>query len=91
MTRLIPLDGAYSVEIVGNLTGKRTYHKGRDGTIRVEAQDDVRALRREGLAVPASATGPVFHLPGFQCTGCGRRNYFRACGRCGSERATKEQ
>lgn len=89
MTRLIPLDGAYSVEVSGQ-RGLRSYRKGRDGTIAVESQADVRALRREGLAVPASATGPVAHLPGFACGQCGRRNYFRRCGACGSDNATKE-
>jgi hypothetical protein len=89
MDRLVPLDGAYKVEVAGTLTGSRTYRKQRDGTIHVESQADRRALVREGLAVPASATGPVAHIPGYRCS-CGRRNYFRSCGRCGAQDGTRE-
>jgi len=90
VTRLIPLDGAYKVQVAGTHTGTHTYRKGRDGTIRVEDVQHARALMREGLAVPAAATGPVAHLPGFRCATCGRRNYFRICGACGSAESSKE-
>lgn len=90
MTRLVPLDGAYSVEVQGNLSGRREYRKQRDGTLHVENQQDVKALVREGLAVPAAATGPVAHLPGYRCGGCGRRNYFKTCGACGSADGRRE-
>lgn len=83
--RLLPLDGAYSVQVQGTHTGTRTYAKGRDGTI-TTSERDARALIREGLAVPATAGGPTAHLRGgFTCPGCGRRNYFRRCGGCGQE------
>lgn len=84
MARLLPLDGAYSVQVEGQFS-TRTYNKRRDGTIEVPERD-ARALRREGLAVPAGAAGPTAHLPGgFTCPTCGRRNYFRRCGGCGGE------
>jgi hypothetical protein len=87
LARLIPLDGAYSVQVQGQY-GLRTYNKRRDGTINVP-EHDARALRREGLAVPATAAGPTAHLSGYVCP-CGRRNYFRRCGSCGSTAGTKE-
>lgn len=84
MARLLPLDGAYSVEVQGTHTGTRTYRKGRDGTI-TTSERDARSLIREGLAVPAGAAGPTAHIRGgFTCV-CGRRNYFRRCGACGEE------
>lgn len=82
--RLLPLDGAYSVQVQGTHTGTRTYNKGRDGTI-TTSERDAKSLIREGLAVPANAAGPTAHIPGgFTCP-CGRRNYFRICGSCGQE------
>lgn len=89
MARMVPLDGAYQVEVAGTRTGVTRYRRGRDGTITV-SERHAKTLRREGLAVPASATGPVAHLPGFRCGGCGRRNYFKACGACGSAEGVKE-
>lgn len=91
MARLVPLDGAYKVQVAGTHTGRREYRKQRDGTLHVESQRDVKALVREGLAVPAAATGPVAHLPGFRCDACGRRNYFKTCGACGSMDGRREQ
>lgn len=85
MDRLVPLDGAYSVEVAGTLSGARRYRKQRDGTIHVEDRGDAKALLAEGLVVRAAATGPVAHLRGWRCGSCGRRNYFRTCGKCGSE------
>lgn len=89
MSRLIPLDGANRVEVETNY-GLAVYPKRRDGTIQVEDQSHAKWMRQEGLAVPASATGPVMHLPGFKCGGCGRRNYFITCGACGSEDGRRE-
>lgn len=82
--RLVPLDGAYSVQVQGTRTGTRTYRKGRDGTITTSERDG-RALIREGLAVPANAAGPTAHIAGGFTCACGRRNYFRRCGACGKE------
>jgi len=85
---MIPLDGARRVDVQGTHTGVTSYHKGRDGAINVHERH-VKSLIREGLAVPASATGPVAHLRGFQCP-CGRRNYFKTCGACGSAEGVRE-
>lgn len=79
MARLLPLDGAYSVQVEGQF-GTRTYPKRPDGTIDVPERD-ARALRREGLAV---AVGWHDNARGYACP-CGRRNYFRKCGSCGLE------
>jgi len=85
MRRLLPLDGAYSVQVQGTHTGTRTYDKRRDGTI-LTSERDAKALIREGLAVPANTAGPTAHLKvGYICPACGRRNYFRRCGGCGGE------
>lgn len=89
MPKLVPLDGAYRVEYE-DTRGVRSYPKGRDGTINVGSNQVARELIKEGLAFLASATGPVAHLPGWRCTACGRRNYYRACGRCGSQDGAKE-
>lgn len=81
--RMTPLDGAYSVQVEGQY-GTRTYNKRRDGSIHVPDRD-ARALRREGLAVPAGVAGPTASIPGGYTCPCGRRNYFRKCGHCGQE------
>lgn len=83
MARLVPLDGAYRVEVEGQ-RGLRTYRKGRDGTI-TTTEADARSLIREGLAVRAGAAGPTAHITGGYVCECGRRNYFRRCGKCGQE------
>ena len=80
MARLLPLDGAYSVQVQGQF-GTRTYDKRRDGTIEVPERD-ARALRREGLAIPV---GWHDNARGYECPRCHRRNYFRRCGACGEE------
>lgn len=89
MARMIPLDGAYQVEVAGTRTGVTRYRRDASGLIDVQERH-VKGLIREGLAVPASATGPVAHLPGFACPDCGRRNYFRTCGACGSTDGVRE-
>lgn len=88
-TRLVPLDGARAVEYETQ-SGMRRYRRQRDGTIHVGDRGVASALVKEGLAFPASATGPVAHLRGWACDGCGRRNYFRSCGGCGSDQGTRE-
>lgn len=88
--RLVPLDGAYKVEVETATGRESTYRKGRDGTITVSNPQDTKWLIAEGLAFRASATGPVAHLRGFACPTCGRRNYFQACGRCGSPEGRRE-
>jgi hypothetical protein len=89
MAKLIPLDGANKVEYQ-DTKGVRTYHPRRDGSIEVGNRTVADALVKEGLAFRGSATGPVAHLPGFVCNGCGRRNYFKHCGGCNSNDSTKE-
>lgn len=86
--RLVPTDGAYRVE-VETTRGVRAYWKGRDGTITAGNQD-AKDLIREGLAFPASATGPIAHLRGWRCPDCGRRNYVKVCGRCGCPDGERE-
>lgn len=91
MSKMIPLDGAYRLEVATISGGFRQYRKDRRrGTIDVEDQSDRRAMIREGVAVDASATGPVAHLPGYRCSGCSRRNYFKTCGGCGSSDGVRE-
>lgn len=90
MARLVPLDGAKAIEYQ-TPAGMATYRKQRDGTVRVGNEGVARALVREGLAFVASATGPVFHVSGWACGGCGRRNYFRTCGACGSDQGRRER
>uniref|UniRef100_UPI003F4975D7 hypothetical protein n=1 Tax=Pseudonocardia sp. CA-138482 TaxID=3240023 RepID=UPI003F4975D7 len=46
----------------------------------------VRALRRAGYTV-ADVAGVPTRAAGFECGACGRRNYFRRCGRCGRDPA----
>jgi len=84
--RVTPLDAARSLQIESQ-RGLRTYTRGRDGLMEVPERD-ARALIREGLATAANTAGPTAHLPGgFVCSGCGRHNFFRACGHCGEENA----
>jgi hypothetical protein len=90
MQRLIPLDGARALEVEGARTGRvASYRKRADGTIHVESKTHAKALLREGLAVPATTAGPSAHLRGYLCS-CGRRNYFKTCGACGSADGTRE-
>ena len=80
--RLLPMDGMQSLKFGDH---GPEFLRQRDGTMTVP-QAYARAAIREGVAVPANAAGPTAHLPGgFVCPTCGRRNYFRACGRCGTE------
>lgn len=89
MARLVPLDGAYEVQVAGTHTGVTTYRRQADGTINV-AERHAKNLVREGLAFVASAAGPTAHMPGYRCPDCGRRNYFKTCGACGSADGAKE-
>jgi hypothetical protein len=81
--RVLPLDGAYSLQI-NSERGLRTYNKRRDGTMNVP-ESEARIMLREGVAVPAGAAGPTAHIRGGFICPCGRRNYFRRCGGCGQE------
>lgn len=91
MHRLVPLDGARALQVEGARTGRvSTYRKHADGTVHVDNKAHAKTLVAEGLAVPASAAGPSAHLRGFECSGCGRRNYFKTCGACGSADGQKE-
>jgi len=90
MQRLVPLDGARSLEVQGAYTGRvARYDKRGDGTLHVGDRQHAKALVAEGLAVPASAAGPTAHLRGFVCP-CGRRNHFKTCGSCGSPDGERE-
>jgi len=82
--RLLPADGARSLQL-NSERGLRTYNQAADGTMTVP-DSDARRLIREGVAVPAGAAGPTAHIRGgYTCAGCGRRNYFARCGKCGEE------
>jgi hypothetical protein len=90
MQRLVPLDGARALEVEGARTGHvARYHKRSDGTIHVGSKAHAMALVAEGLATAATAAGPSAHLRGYRCP-CGRRNYFKTCGACGSADGTRE-
>lgn len=56
-----------------------------EGTV-IEVSDPqhVRALRKAGYTVADSSGGPS-QARGFECASCGRKNFFRLCGRCGAE------
>jgi hypothetical protein len=90
-TRLVPLDGARALQVQGARTGLvATYRKRRDGTMLVDSKQHAKTLIAEGLATPATAAGPSAHLRGYHCPDCGRRNYFKTCGACGSADGTRE-
>lgn len=90
MRRLVPLDGARALQVEGARTGRvSTYRKHTDGTVHVENKAHAKTLIAEGLAVAATAAGPSAHLRGYCCP-CGRRNYFKTCGACGSADGQKE-
>lgn len=90
MQRLVPLDGARALQVQGVHTGRvATYRKNADGTLHVGDAAHAKTLIREGLAVPATAAGPSAHLRGYRCP-CGRRNYFKTCGACGSADGVRE-
>lgn len=92
MHRLVPLDGAKALQVEGARTGLvSTYRKHGDGTVHVESKAHAKTLIAEGLAVPATAAGPSAHLRGYICPlPCGRRNYFKTCGSCGSPDGQRE-
>lgn len=69
------MDGMQSLKV-----GPRTYARDRDGTMTLP-EADARAAVREGVAVRA---GWADRARGYECP-CGRRNYFRRCGGCGTE------
>lgn len=81
--RVLPMDGMQGLEI-NSERGKRTYYRGRGGQMSMP-EADARTAIREGVAVAANIAGPTAHIGGgFTCT-CGRRNWFRRCGKCGEE------
>ena len=92
MARLLPLEGAYSVQVESQ-RGTRTYPKRRDGSIEVPERD-ARALLREGLATPGNLAGPTVDMAGgYTCRGCGRGFHLTfdppkaagVCDACGGE------
>ena len=90
MQRLVPLDGARALQVEGvRFGGLATYRKRRDGTVHVASKAHARTLIAEGLATVATAAGPSAHLRGYTCP-CGRRNYFKTCGSCGSSEGSRE-
>lgn len=82
--KVLPMDGMQSLKLRSEF-GSRTYARDRDGTMSLP-QADARTAIREGVAVRANVAGPTAHLRGFTCPACGRRNFFRRCGRCGTTR-----
>jgi hypothetical protein len=82
--RMIPVEGAYKVQVQTSSGQQAEYRPGRDGSIEVADPRQAVWLRREGLASPAGAAGPTAHLRGYRCP-CGRRNFFKTCGGCGAE------
>jgi hypothetical protein len=75
------MDGMQSLKIRSEL-GERTYNRDRGGQMAMPDKD-ARTAIREGVAVPASVAGPTAHLRGgYTCGHCGRRNFFRRCGKC---------
>lgn len=90
MQRLVPLDGARALEVQSAQTGRiARYRKHRDGTVHVGNPRHAKAMLAEGVAFTAAAAGPSAHLRGYACP-CGRRNYFKTCGACGSVDGIKE-
>lgn len=90
MHRLVPLDGARTLEVQSAWTGRvAKYHRQGDGTVHVDNPMHAKAMLAEGVAHTAATAGPSAHLRGYRC-GCGRRNYFKSCGACGSADGIKE-
>lgn len=86
---MLPLDGAYRVEVETSSGDLVHYHKHRShGTIEVDDPKHRKWLQAEGLAVPANEGGPTAHLRGYQCP-CGRRNFIKTCGKCGSDQGVR--
>lgn len=82
--RVLPMDGMQSLQ-VNSERGLRTYGRGRGGQMSMPERD-ARTAIREGVAIPASVAGPTAHLQvGYTCAHCGRRNWFRRCGKCKEE------
>ena len=44
----------------------------------------VQALRKAGYTLGDTGGAPVRGV-GFECVACGRRNFFRRCGKCGHD------
>jgi hypothetical protein len=91
MPRLVaPNDTMKQVEIQGAQTGRtRTYTQGRDGTMSVENPKHVSALKSQGFH-EAGVNLAVSSGRGFVCPECGRRGWFRKCGKCGCEDGQRE-
>jgi hypothetical protein len=82
---MLPLEGARRVEVATATGGLTEYRTGRDGSITVDNQAHRTWLRREGLAIPANEGGTLMGKPGGWTCPNGHENYFRTCGRCGTE------
>lgn len=82
--RVLPMDGMQSLQINSEY-GLRTYNRSRGGQMSMP-EKDARTAIREGVAVAANIAGPTAHIAGgYTCVRCGRRNWFRRCGKCGEE------
>jgi hypothetical protein len=80
MARLLsPDDACIEVDVP---FGRARRYRGK--TIDVSDPDHVKALRAAGYTMADTAQGPA-QARGFECTACGRRNYFRRCGKCGHD------
>lgn len=51
-------------------------------SIDVSDPSHIKALRQAGYTL-SDIGGPPSRRGGFECTACGRRNFFRRCGKCG--------
>jgi hypothetical protein len=85
MRRMVaPNDTVREVEIQGARTGaSRTYRWSKDGTVHVESERHVKALRAAGFT-EAGLTGTATN-GGYSCKACGFAAWFKTCSRCGGE------
>lgn len=85
MRRMIaPNDTVREVEIQGARTGiSKTYRWAKDGTVHVDSERHVKALRDAGFT-EAGLTG-VSTGGGRVCGSCGFGSWFVKCSRCGGE------
>jgi hypothetical protein len=82
-------EGARQIKVGSESRGlEAVYRADRAGMVDV-SQRHADLMRKDGCATVANTAGPTAHVPGFVCS-CGRRNYFKRCGACGSEDGVKQ-
>lgn len=91
MARLVaPNDTMRQVEIQGARTGySKTYNWSKDGTVHVESAAHIKALKDQGFTEAGVPLG-TSKGQGFKCPECGRRGWFKTCGKCGCENGERE-